>query len=156
MASLTAGLASLATIATGVGGVISTAAAFQQNKFQQDIANKNAAKAREDAAANEELSRRDSRRQVAAARARFGAAGVEMNGSPLEVLGDLEAQAEEQALLARYGGATTAHNEKLRAKSYSSRAKGSLITGASQTLGNVSAQLVDNETNFGNAFPGFS
>lgn len=150
-----ASLASLATIATVAGTVVSTAASYQQNKFQQDIAKTNASKARQDAAAQEAITRRDSRRQIATARARYGAAGVELSGSPLSVLGDLSAQAEEQALLIRYGGASAAHNSQLQAQSFGSQARGSLISGGARSVGVLGQQMSTNYDNFGSAFPGF-
>lgn len=150
-----AALATLGTIATVAGTVISTAASYQQAKFQQEIAENNAAKSRQDAAAQETLTRRDSQRQIAAARARFGAAGVELSGSPLAVLGDLSAQAEEQALLVRYGGASAAQNSRLQAQSFGSQATGSLIAGGARSVAVLGSQASSNYDTFGNAFPGF-
>lgn len=150
-----AALATLGTIATVAGTVVSTAASYQQAKFQQDIAEKNAAKAKQDAAAQEGLARRSSQRQLAAARARYGASGVELSGSPLAVLGDLSAQAEEQALLVRYGGASAAHNAQLQASSFGSQARGSLISGGARSVAVLGQQASGNYDTFGHVFPGF-
>ena len=150
-----AALATLATVATVAGTVISTASAYQQNKFQQDIAETNASKAAEDAKQQEVLARQSSQRQIAAAKAKYGASGVELSGSPLAVLGDLSAQAEEQALLVRYGGASAAHNANLRATSFGSQATGSLISGVGQSVSVLGKQGSSNYDNHGAVFPGF-
>ena len=142
--------------ATAAAGAASTYAAYNQNKFQQKLANRNASKAIEDAAARETLQRRSSRRQIAAARAKYGAAGVALTGSPLSVLGDLSSQAEEQALLTRYGGDVTSAQDKARAESAGAAATASIISGTAQTLGGAAQQNQQNQQTYGDKWPGFS
>lgn len=125
-------------LATGVEFVIAAAvlsaattsvAALQarsQAKRQQRVAEQNAriamsvgernAKAASDRAASEEDRLRSARRrQISAARAAFGSAGVTIEGTPLEVLADMAGVAEADALLIRHQGVAVGENARLDA-----------------------------------------
>ncbi len=115
-----------ATIIGAVGSVVQGIQARQQARFQERVARQNAeiaiaigernAKAAIiQAAAEEERFRLIRRRQISAARAAFGSAGVQVEGTPLEVLADQARMAEQDALLVRHQGTVAAENARLGA-----------------------------------------
>lgn len=113
-------IASLASLGLGAAGTIA-----------QVSASRNQAKAEQaSAAAEADRIQRDRRRQMGAARAKFGASGATVEGSPLEVLGDLAAEAELDRQLTLYGGRT-------RAKTARDRGTASAIQGAGSLLGSA-------------------
>lgn len=91
-----------------------TRAATQSAQFAQALAERNAAAAEQQAAAEEMRLRRDRARRLGLTRAGFGAAGVQLAGTPLDVLADEAAEAEEEALLVRFRGRVGAQEARLR------------------------------------------
>lgn len=87
--------------------------ARQNAQFELDLAERNAQAAIQQAAAEEVRLRRDRGRRIESTRAAFGAAGVQVQGSPLEVLADEAMEAEEDALLVRFGGEQEAQRVRL-------------------------------------------
>lgn len=142
-----------APILAGVGSVFSAIGAMQQGKAASAAANYNASisernaqietmQASEDA----ERSRRASRRRIGAMRAAYGASGVTMEGSPLDVLEDSFAEGELDALTIQYQGRMAAENHRGEAvlsrmqgkaakKAGFIRAGTSLLTGATKVAG---------------------
>ncbi len=100
--------------------------AFAQRRvanFQAEVARQNARAEVQASAAEETRLRREQRRRIGATRAAFGAAGVTLAGTPLEVLSEQALIAEEDALLVRFGGQVRAREE---------RARGALFAAAGQ------------------------
>lgn len=81
--------------------------------FELELAEHNAEAAIQQAAAQEVILRRDRDRRISTTRAAFGAAGVQLQGTPLEVLADEAMEAEEDALLIRFGGERAAEQARL-------------------------------------------
>lgn len=106
--ALTAG--TLASAGAAAYGVFSS---IEQGNFAEDMAKRNATLARQQGRVAEADFRRQARRRLGAARAAYGASGVDMTGSPLDVLGDEAAFAEQQALLIRYGMRGAVQGERL-------------------------------------------
>lgn len=124
----------LSAATTAVAGY----ASYQQGQFQADVARTRAdfaskvhtqnaeiakqlgernAKAAIDAAASRErLFRRSRSRQIANARAAFGASGVQLAGTPLEVLSDAITSVSLDAHLIRHGGQVAADDARLQAQ----------------------------------------
>lgn len=108
----------IATLALAAGGVaMSAIGSIQQGKqaqaaakFNADMMNRNAAIARQQAAAEEEKQRRLGYMRQGAARAAYGASGVAIEGSPLDILEQSAAQEELDALNIRYRGAIGAQS----------------------------------------------
>lgn len=148
------------TLFSAGGSLIQGFGGFQQARFQQQAAQQNAVFAAalgernaqaelQRAEAEEVRFRRDRQRRSAATRAAFGAAGVQVEGTPLEVLADQAAEAEEDALLIRLGGLTAAQRarlrgdveareQRLRAAAFRQQAGTSLLAGgleAGETIG---------------------
>ena len=121
-----------------IAGAVTTAAAGfaqaqaasrtakQNAAFAQKVGERNAQAIEAQAAAEETRLRRDRARRIGATRAGFGAAGVQLEGTALAVLSDQTAEAEEDALLVRFGGlaaaqsariggAVTARNQRIKA-----------------------------------------
>lgn len=94
----------------------------------QVSAARNQAKAEEaSAAAEADRIQRERRRHIGAARAKFGASGATVEGTPLEVLGDLAAEAELDRQLALFGGRTRAHTARQRGTAAAIQGTGSLL-----------------------------
>lgn len=107
----TAGSFALPQFLMTAGGLMSGASAIGQGratneaaKMQASIYEQQAAHERKAAAIEESEYRDRQNRLLANARARAGAAGVGMEGSPLLVLSDFASEAEQQALKIGHGG----------------------------------------------------
>lgn len=126
--------------ATSVAGQIKAGNAAQRaGEFNANVAT-------EAATIKEEQQRMADRRTLASARATVGSSGVEMTGSPLDVMAESARQAEMNALIIRRGGVLDAYSARVagrNAKTASRYAAAStLLTGASAIGGEVT-QLVN-------------
>lgn len=122
----------------GASSIVGGVAAYQQSRqearaaeanarFSEELGERNAEQALLTAGSDEERLRRQRLRELSSARVGFAARGVSIGtGSVLDVLGDLAAEQEEEALLVRFrgereaeqarlGGAVTARRERLGA-----------------------------------------
>lgn len=93
-----------AAIIGAIGSVQQGNAAKSAANYNARVAENNATLARQQAAAQEEQHRRLARRQLGQMRAAYGASGVTMEGSPLDILAQSAKDAELDALNIRYGG----------------------------------------------------
>ena len=107
----------------GIGG-------YQQGKFRQRLAQRNADQERLDALGAANRIGRQTRREMGLARAGVGPQGTTFAGSPLMVLADLAMEAEDQRLLALAGGESRAASQEAAAEGYGQMASGSLLRGA--------------------------
>jgi hypothetical protein len=112
----------IAVIATVAAAGISAYASYESGQAQKEagkynaaVAENNAIAARNSAMLAEEDHREKSRRILATIRARSGASGTTMEGSPLLVLSDSARQSEIDALRIRYGGELEATGYKAQA-----------------------------------------
>lgn len=140
------------TLLMVASSVMSAAGSIQQGnsakaaaEYNARVAENNAITARQQAAAQEEQHRRLARRQLGQMRAAYGASGVTMEGSPLDILAQSAKDAELDALNIRYGGELKAQGleseavlERYRGKSaqragYMGAATG-LLSGASKIM----------------------
>lgn len=135
--------------AVGAVGAIrqgnATAKAAKTNAlFQQ----RNAVIARQQAAEDADRSRRAARRRLGALRAGFGASGVSLEGSPLDVLEDQAMESELDALTIQYQGELSAigleseaalSRERARASKTAGylKAGSSLLTGAADVYSSL-------------------
>lgn len=92
------------TVISVAGHLQSGRAANATAKYNARVAERNAVIARQQAGAAEAAHRRDVSRRMGSIRAGFGASGVTLEGTPLEVLEDSAAMAELDALNIRYQG----------------------------------------------------
>ncbi|TQV80770.1 hypothetical protein [Denitrobaculum tricleocarpae] len=131
----------LISAAVGALGAIQEArASSAASEFNAKIADNNAIIAEQNAAADETRQRRAAGRQAAASRAAIGAAGVTLEGSPMEVLEDQALEAELDALNIRYGGRLQASNYRSQAQldrsaARSARTQGFLSAGSTLLRG---------------------
>lgn len=123
------GLGTLGTVIGGVGTVLGGIASRQQAQFQSAVARSNAIAAQQQAAAEEVRFRRERARRMGATRAAFGAAGVSMEGTPLDILAEQALIAEEDALLIRFGGQQRAREQRLQAQLFEQEGQGALVGG---------------------------
>jgi hypothetical protein len=103
-AMIAAGAAVASTAVSAVGAIQQGKAAQASAKFNADMMSRNAQIARQQAAAEEEKHRRLTYMRQGAARAAYGASGVSIEGSPLDILEQSAAQEELDALNIRYRG----------------------------------------------------
>ena len=89
---------------SAIGALSSGAAQNRAANYNAAAAERNATVSRQAAAADAALIGRRSRQQIGAARAAYGAAGVAIEGSPLDVLEQSAAEAEMDKLNISYKG----------------------------------------------------
>ena len=136
----------LLSAAVGALGAIQQArSSAAASEFNAQVADNNAITAEQNAAADERQQRRTASREAASSRARIGAAGVSLEGSPLDVLEDQALEAELDALNLRYGGKLQASNYRSQAQLDRSRAR------SAKTQGFISAgtSLLNGAAKFG-------
>lgn len=130
---LTVGIA-LSAAASTVGAVSS----YQQNRAASAAASENQAEAMRTAQLEKVRDRREARRKLASMRAAYGASGVLVGaGTPLEVLGDAAAEAEENIMLSFRQRVLQSRGFAAESSSASSRATSSLIGGGLSTGGTL-------------------
>lgn len=88
----------------------------EAHRYNAELQRQDAARALREAAAEETIVRREALRIRSAQQASFGAAGVTLEGSPLELLEEAAVAAELDALSARYAGTTQAERAHAQAR----------------------------------------
>lgn len=126
--------------AGGLGSISSAVAQQQQGAAARDVANWNATalNQRADMVMNEtrarqDIQKRENARKQGATIAAYGAAGVDMQGTPLDVAADQATEGELQTALIGYGGQTRAMD--MRQQALLMRAQGE----AQASAGNIAA-----------------
>lgn len=116
------GLEIVAGLATVASGAISAAGAMSAGQaqanasvYEAQVAQRNAKIARNQAETDQEDQRRENRRQMGAMRAAYGASGLELAGSPLDVLADTAIEQELDVARIGYRGELRAIGEKDKA-----------------------------------------
>ncbi len=111
MAAVVPFLSVISTVATVAGALMSAKGSSEQASASSNVANYNAAVATRDAAAardqaarDADLQRRQAAKQIGAARAAYGASGVTLEGTPLDVLEESAANAKIDELNVLYKG----------------------------------------------------
>jgi len=100
-----AAAAAVASAVVGTVGAISTGISQgRAARYNAQVAENNAQAARQAAAFEADAERRRQIRLFGAQRAAYGKAGVTMEGTPLDVVGDTAAEAELDLLAIRYQG----------------------------------------------------
>lgn len=99
------------------GGLLQAYGQIQQGEgqakayeFNANVADQNSNRALFQSAQEERQQRIQARQQIGQMRADYGASGVTMEGSPMDVLAESVANAEMDALNIRYGGQVKAAN----------------------------------------------
>ena len=138
LAAGTAALGAAGSLASGY----SQAAAYKQDA---KIAEENAVIAEQQAAARQDMIRREAKKLRGAQRASVGAAGITLDGSAFDVMEDSAVEAELDALTAGYEGKLQARAYATEAAAKRYAAKGSIfegVTGAgAQALSGYGAWL---------------
>ncbi len=112
-----------------VGALSSANAERKAQNFNAAVAERNATVARSSAAADAATQDREARRRIGAARAAYGAAGVQLEGSPLDVVEDSAAQAELDKMNILYKGELQAIGQTDTASLSRSRASSATTAG---------------------------
>lgn len=121
-------------LAGTIGGTAtSVAGQLSAGNAAKSTADFNAQKTIEEATIQESQQRQQDLRTLSRAKAVVGSSGVEMSGSPLDVLAESARQAELNALIIRRGGALDAQSQEIAGtnaqKSSRINAVGTLLTG---------------------------
>lgn len=142
-------VAIVAAVAAVAGAGVSAVGSIQQGNAAQATANYNAAIEQQNAQqalaasqANAAITQQQTRRKLGEAAAAFGGAGVDMQGSPLDVMSDLATQGELQRRITLYQGTPQARGltsqagldvagGQAAASAGLTKAGGSLLTGIS-------------------------
>jgi hypothetical protein len=128
----------LAGSAISVGGqVLGAIGARNQAAFEADVARTNAINAQNQAAAEAVREERAGRRRMSQTKAAFGASGVQMEGSPLEVLGDSAMEEAENVALIRHGGRGRAAEFRNQATAAGMRGTSALVGGLGRAGGSL-------------------
>jgi hypothetical protein len=93
-----------ATALTAANQISQGAAANKMVKYNASVSEGQAAAARDQAAFDEARAREQAQRGFGARRAAYGGAGITLEGTPIDVLGDAAADAEMDALSLRRRG----------------------------------------------------
>lgn len=121
-----------------LGQIQQAQAARAAAEYNARVAEMNAVLAEQQAAAEEDRQRRLSYKQLSAMRAGYGAAGVSIEGSPLDVLEESAANAELDALTIRHAGQVraTAYRQEAALERYRGKAatRAGYISAASTLL----------------------
>lgn len=117
-------------ILAGASSLMSAAGSLQQGKEEQatldynaDVMRQGAQATREKAEFDETMHREKVRKLLSSQRAAYGAAGVDMAGSPLLVLEDTAAQGELEAKTIKHGGEVEASQKLNQAEIYETQGK---------------------------------
>jgi hypothetical protein len=135
MAAAAAWVASNAAMFQAIGTAVSVVGALSQGQqaksaadYNAAVANNNAIAARQQADANAAAQQRKARLQIGSMRAGYGASGVSLEGSPLDVLEQSASMAELDRQNILYGGA-------LKAQGYEATAGLELMRGDAAVTG---------------------
>lgn len=90
--------------ASSAGTALQTVGAVLNAEQKGKVARSNAIQTRDQSAEEARIASAESRRRVATARVRAGASGLSVDGSALDVIGDLEAEGEFRARTAIHEG----------------------------------------------------
>ena len=137
-------VAALSAAASVASGVVGAMGAMQQGKAQSNaatytaqVADRNAKIARQQADVEQEDQRRENMRQRGAIRAAYGGSGIEMAGSPLDVLEDTAMEQELDVERIGYRGTLRALGENDKANLARAEAENAKSTGAIGAIGSI-------------------
>lgn len=143
---MAAALPLLSTAFSVVGAISQGRQEKKAAEYNAAVARNNAIAARQQAAANAQAQDREARRRIGAARAGYGASGVALEGSPLDIIEQsaMEAELDRQNIL--YAGDLKAQGFENTAELERSRGKNAM-TGAIFKAG---SSLLTGTTNYMN------
>jgi hypothetical protein len=137
-------VAALSAAASVASGVVGAMGAMQQGKAQSQaatytaqVADRNAKIARQQADVEQEDQRRENMRQRGAIRAAYGGSGIEMAGSPLDVLEDTAMEQELDVERIGYRGTLRALGENDKANLARAEAENAKSAGAIGAMGSI-------------------
>jgi len=137
-------VAAISAAATVASGVVGAMGAMQQGKaqsqaanYQAQVADRNAKMSRSQAAVEQDDQRRENMRQLGAIRAAYGGTGIEMAGSPLDVLEDTSIEQELDVERIGYRGELRALGETDKANLARAEAENAKSAGAIGAVGSI-------------------
>lgn len=122
---------------SAIGQIREGEAANSAAQYNAQVAEQNAQTTLAQSAEEERRLRVMARKQIGDARANYGASGVSLEGSPLDVLEESAATAELDALTVRYGGQQKAQAYRNEAKLERFRGKNSKTSGYLSAAGTL-------------------
>jgi|GEM_PF-3032733 len=132
-------------VAQAAGTVLQTAGAMVDAETDSKIARNNAIQTRAESVEEAGLLSAEGRRRSAAAKVRAASSGLSLDGSALDVIGELEAEGEYRARTALHEGRVRYDGYRAEQKNAKSRKTTSAVIGASQ----LGATMLTAGMNFG-------
>jgi len=123
------------TAVSAGASILGGLAAKRQGDFEAKIARQNATIALQRSEAESVRVARDRDRRQGLLRATIGASGVQLTGSPLDLLAEEAMEGEEARLAVLFGGEGQARNERIRATAAKARGRAALIGGIGKGVG---------------------
>lgn len=124
-------------VASAAGAVTSGIAQSNAAKYNAKLADQNAQVARDQAAAEARLQREKSEKILGATRAAYGASGVTLEGSPLDLLEESAANAELDNLNIRYKGTLQSRGYMNEASLYRAQARNARTSGIIEGISSI-------------------
>lgn len=131
----------IAPVISALGTVTSAVGQIQQGNAADAVAKQNADRSIEDAQIKEQQQRLADTRTLATARAITGASGVEISGSPLDVMAESARQAEMNALIIRRGGQLDAQAQLQQGANIKAASRTSALSTILTGTANISKQV---------------
>ncbi|MFZ5791862.1 MAG: hypothetical protein ACOY3L_14315 [Pseudomonadota bacterium] len=116
-------------VLSAVGTLAQASSQAQAASYNAKVAQQQATYAQQAAAENERRQRIQSRQQIGQLRANYGASGLALESSPLDILEASAMNAELDALTIRHQGAVQANDYRNQSALYRSQARSSMIGG---------------------------
>lgn len=116
-------------VIAAAGAAVSGIQQSNMNKYNAKVAKNNAISAQRIGRAEEMKQRRDAYRRMGAMRAAYGAAGVNLTGSPIDILADSAMEEELDALTIRYNYNSQAQGYQSQSMLDRRRAQSALYAG---------------------------
>lgn len=104
MCAITATLLAASTAVSAIGAITNGQATASADKYNAQIATQNATSATDQASAAAEIQQEQSRRAIGSTTAAYGASGITMDGTPLDVLANSASTAERDRQTILYKG----------------------------------------------------
>jgi hypothetical protein len=128
------------TIAAGMAAVSAISQANQQKqaaKYNEKVAENQAIASRQEAAANADIQRRKAAKTIGGIEATYGASGVTLEGSPLEILEESVRNAELDRQTILWSGESRATGYSNTARLENSRASNAMASGMLSAAGSA-------------------
>lgn len=137
MAFIAPALSVLTGVMSAVGGVVAASSQASAASYNAKVAERNAKIAKQNSLVEEAAKRRETQRLIGAGAAAVGSSGLQMVGTPLDVLAENARIGELDALTIRYNGENTAESYRMDAQRERMAARSARTAGAIGAVGRL-------------------